>query len=330
MPFSSSDVNSFAAMGIQTAKGTPQTTAAKLRYPRYISGIEESPEQEIVDVREGGFGMDYSFSYRKSIKGAGQLVAYGRPEILTPVLGWAVGGATWNGGSSPAIHEFHTGHSSYPFSTLFQQHPGSALAKMYTDARAAGLTLELLAGEPFKVTVPWTSLAAGASFAALTPTYFSDEPFMFFHSPSVLLDGVLDQTVSSVKLTQAVNLEELQAQAITLDELVPQTRDLDIEVVRRFENAGLWQKIYYGASGGVAPTWAVSTGSLRGVWAYPGSPTPVFDLFASLISWRSNAITGVDPDGKTVYETLTGRLLKGATHSAVIKLSNVHASAAVS
>lgn len=330
MPYSTSDVNAFAALGIQTAKGTPQTTAAKLRFPRYISGIEESPEQEIVDVREGGFGMDYSFSYRKSIKGAGQLVLFGRPEILTPVLAWAVGGATWNGGSTPAVHEFHTGHASYPFSTLFQQHPGSALTKMYADARAAGITLELMSGEPMKVTVPWVSLSAGGSFAALTPTYTSEDPFMFFHAPSILLDGTLDQTISSVKLTQAVNLEELQAQSITLDELVPQTRDLDIEVVRRFEDPGLWQKVYYGASGGINPTWSVATGSLRGVWKYPGSPTPVFDLFASLISWRSNAITGVDPDGKTVYETLTGRLLKGATHSAVIKLSNVHASAAVS
>jgi Phage tail tube protein len=325
VPFNTSDPNAFLGFGIQTAKGTPQVTPARLRYQRYLSGVEETPEQEIVDVREGGFGMDYSFSYRRKILGRGQAVFFSRPEILGLGLAWALGAATWGGGSSPATHIFHSNHASYPFSTLLAQHPGSDLAKIYTDARAAGFTLELSAGEPHKLTVPWTSLSVGASFAALTPTYYSEEPFMYFHAPTITLDGTLDTTVSQITFTKVVNLEELQAQAISLDEIVPQTRDIDVEVVRRYENSTLWKKVYF--SGGVTPSWSVATGSIRGMWRYPGAPTPMFDIQAPLVTWRTAALTGLDPDGKTVYETLTGRALQGATHSLIAFLNNTHASA---
>lgn len=323
--FNTSDPNAFIAFGIQAAQGTAQTAAAKLRYPRYLSGVEAAPEQEIVDVREGGFGMDYSFSYRKQIHGAGQLVHFLRPDETGLALAWALGAATWAGASDPAVHLFHTNHASYPFGTFFAQHPGSDLAMIYKDARAAGFTLELMAGEPGKLTIPWLSLQEGASFAALTPTYINEQPFMYFNAPSILLDGTLDTAIESVKVTQAVNLEQLIAQAITLDDAVPQTRDLDIEIVRRYQNPSVYLKVYN--SGGITPSWSVATGSLRGVWKYPGAPTPAFDLHAPLISYRGAAITGLDPDGKTVKETITGRLLKGATHSLIVQLSNNHPSA---
>lgn len=325
MPFSTSDSNAFMAFGIQTAKGTPQVTASRIRFQRYISGVEESPEQEIVDVKEGGAGLDYSFSYRRKIMGRGQAVFFSRPEILGQGLAWALGAASWSGGSSPATHTFHTTHGSYPFSTILAQHPGSDIAKIYVDARAAGFTLELSAGEPHKLTIPWTSLQVGASFAAVTPTYFAEEPFMYFHAPTITIDGTQDSSVESIKFTQAVSLEELQAQAITLDELVAQARDIDVEVVRRYEVNAQWRKVFL--SGGVTPSWSVGTGSVRGLWRYPGAPTPSFEIHAPLVTWRQSAITGLDPDGKTVRETLSGRVLLGATHALIAMLCNTHASA---
>ena len=324
--FSSSDVNAYIALGVQTAEGTPQVTAARLRYPRLISGVNVQPERDVVDVREVGFGMDYSFSYVKTQKGAGQLVAFMRPEVGGLLAAIGIGAATWNGGSSPASHVFHTNHASYPWFTVIQQHPGSSLEQLFADSRISGFTLEGMAGEPWKWTIPFITKNPGASYADLTPTYFSDDAIIY-HSgaPSYQLDGVADSTIESWKITAAISLEELQAQSVGLDTLVPQTRDLDIEVTRRYQNTTLFNKVYYG--GGVAPTQSVATGSFKIVQAHPGSPTPFYELHAPLITWRQNAITEINPEGQTVKEVITGRLLRGATHSLILGINNAHASA---
>jgi hypothetical protein len=46
-----------------------------------------------------------------------------------------------------------------------------------------------------------------------------------------------------------------------------------------------------------------------------------------LVSYRGDSLTDPDPDGKTVYETISAKALKGATAAVIISLSNSHASA---
>lgn len=334
MPFSTNDPNAFAALGLQSAKGTPQVTAAKLEYLRYISGVEEGPEKDVVDVREGGGGLDYRHTFARRVNGAGQLVSFMRPESLGQLLAFGLGGASWLGASEPAAHHFHSGHASYPYASIFHAHPGTSITKMYSDAMAAGITIELMTGELSKITVPWQSLRVGASHAALSPTYAvspthgEEGPFHYFDSPTIMFTGAQDTTIESVKFTAAVNLEFIQAQSITPDHLVPITREFDFEMVRRHEDKALFQSVYYGGSAAIAPSRDIATGSLRAMFMQPHSlATPILDFFAPLISYRSLGITGLDPEGGVVKETLAGRLLIGATHSLIAKVSNLHASA---
>jgi hypothetical protein len=46
-----------------------------------------------------------------------------------------------------------------------------------------------------------------------------------------------------------------------------------------------------------------------------------------LVAFDNDVITDLDPDGKTVYETITGKVLKGATHAVILMVNNQHASA---
>src|SRR5438128_463969 len=141
---------------MQSALGTPQTTAAKLRYARYLSGNNFAAQLEVVTLREGGDGLDYGFVYKKSHKVAGQLVFNARPEIVGQVLQALPGMATWDGGSAPAIHTFSTIGASFPYMTMLAQHPGSLMAHLFSDIRFTGLTIEAQSGEPMKWTVPFT------------------------------------------------------------------------------------------------------------------------------------------------------------------------------
>lgn len=325
MPVSSADPNAFLAIGMQAALGTPQTTAAKLRFAKYLSGTDVMASLEVVDLREGGDGLDWGYSYKRAHKGAGQIVVNARPEIMGQLLQSILGAATWDAASAPAGHTFHTGHASFPWSTLFAQHPGSTLPQMLSDVRFSGFTIEGNPGEPIKLTAPFVAIVHGASFAPLTPSYASEEPFLFHHTPTYVLDGAGDSALTSFKIEAGYGLEELQAQRVTLDEIVVQNRDISVEITRRYEDATKWKAINTG--GGVAATTSVATGALRADQLYSSGVTlRSLSLEARLLSYRGLVLSELDPDGKTVIETLSAKALKGATHALFAVLKNAHAS----
>lgn len=326
MPNSTGDPAAFVAVGMQSGLGSPQTTAGKFRFFKTLAS-DLDPDIQVTDLRELGDGLDYGFTYKNKQVYRGNLVFNGRPEAAGQVLSLVPGGATWDGGSAPAVHTFHTGHASHPWSTIFAQHPASQIQHFLSDVRFTGVTIEGAAGTPWKVTMPFIAITHGASFAPATPTYYGDDPFLFHSNPTYVLDGVADTDITSFRIAIALGVDELQSQAITLDEIPVMNRDIDVEIVRRFENPGLWSKVYYGASGNISPTTSVATGAFRAVSAYgAGATLRSLDLNARLLSYRGNKITGIDPDGKTVMETITAKALKGATYAFFGVLTNAHAS----
>lgn len=327
MPYSSADPNAFVAIGMQSALGTPQVTPAKLRFMKYLSGTDVQPAQDVVYLREGGDGLDWGYSYKRQYKVTGQIVANLRPEISGQLFQLLPGGATWSGASAPAVHTFNTGHASHPWSTLLMQHPGSAIPQLVSDVRFTGFTIEGNFGEPIRVTMPFVGLTHGASFAAVTPTIVAEEPFLYHMNPTYVADGSGDTTISSFRFEAALGVEELQAQKITLDEAVVQNRDFTFEYTRRFEAPTLWQKINLG--GGIVPTTSVATGALRIAYSnvQAAGALRTLQLETPLLAYGAHSLAELNPDGVTVLETVSGKVLKGATSALIVTLSNAHASA---
>src|SRR5436305_12574853 len=104
---------------MQSGLGSPQTTSSKLRFLKYLSGTDASPDVQVVDVREGGDGLDHGLTYKQKQLARGQVVINARPEGAGQLLALVPGGATWDGASAPAGQVFHTGHASFPWATLF-------------------------------------------------------------------------------------------------------------------------------------------------------------------------------------------------------------------
>lgn len=328
--FSSADPNAFVGLSLkQTALGTPNVTAAGYRFVKYISGLNFDPQQDVVYLREGGDGLDWGSGYLKTFKGAGQLVFNARPEILGQFLAIMPGGATWNGGTVPATHIFHTGHASFPYVTMQAGHPGTDMVHLLSDVRFTGLTLEAMSGEPWKITAPFTAITYGGSAAIVAPTYGTgtgvDSYFKYYDTPSYALDGTIDTTIESFKIDLTLGAEELQAQRTQLDDIVIQNRDANIEIVRRYQSKTTWQKIAFG--GGVAPTTSVATGSFE-AWVSQDSGNNLRGarVYCPLIAYSDDTLTELDPDGKTIRETITGKVLKGATHAVHFMVNNQHAS----
>lgn len=328
MPQSSADPNAFLAIGMQSGLGTAQTTLAKLRYAKYLSGTGFQAQLDIVPLREGGDGLDHGYTYKKAQKVAGQIVVNVRPEIAGQLMQLIPGGATWDGASGAAGHTFSTGHASHPWATIFAQFPGSSIAHMLTDVRITGFTEEWQSGEPVKLTLPFLAIQQGASFNSTlaVPSYAVEDPFIYHFGPSYQLDGSADSDIVSFKIEEGLGIEELYSQAITPDEIPVLNRDIKVDVQRRYEVSTQWAKIIMG--GGITPTQTVATGSLDAISQYgSGAALRSYRTVLPLIDWTAIDLGDLDPDGKTVMESMQGIVLKGATHAMVKYVKNAHASA---
>ena len=331
--FVSSDPQAYLAIAKQSALGTPNATQAALRFAKYLRGVDFNIVPAVVDLREGGDGLDFGTTYKAQEKVQGNLVAYLRPEIAGQLLSVVLGGATWDGGSAPALHTFHDNHASFPYSTVIAQHPGSSLAQLFSDVRFGGFRLEGRLGQPWQITAPFTAITFGASVAALVPSYAQpgggDDLLLWHENPSYSIDGQADSTIESIVVNVQYGLEELQAQKITLDDIAVLNRVIDVEVTRRYQSPSMWQKIAYGAAGNIAPTTAVATGALQAfVTNGLGSVnTRAMLLNLGLLSYRYDNLSQLDPDGATVRETLSARALHTASAAIQMQITNVHASA---
>lgn len=331
--FSTSDPSAYAALGMQSALGTPQVTASKLRFIRYLKGFDFNITPAVVDLREGGDGLDYGTTYKAQEKVDGTLVCYLRPEIAGQFFQLLPGGATWFGGTLPPTSGvlFHDNHASHPYATLQVQHPGSSIVQLFSDVRFLDFQLLGKMGAPWQLTSKFTAITYGASAAALTPTYFAppDDLFLWHNNPSYVLDGNGDTTIEQITISGQLGSEELQAQSVSLDDIAINSRVIDVEVVRRYQSPSQWAKIAYGAAANISPTTAVATGSLSAfVTNGLGSVnTRSMAINLGLLSYRYDNLTALDPDGETVRETISARALHTATAAISINLIGGHSSA---
>jgi hypothetical protein len=334
MPFSSADPASFVALGMESGLGAPQTTAGKFRFVKYASGTGLNVEPDLAQLREGGDGLDIGVQYKRSQKTSGQLVFEARPEFLGQMLSVLPAGATWNGGSAGAaascVHTFGPVGASYPYSTLQVAYPATSIVHFLSDVRFTSLTLELNAGDPLKVTAPFTAIQHGASSTILTPTYYADAFFLPYESPTYIIDGAAATGFMGFKLTHNLGVEEIQAAPnVLLDDIVVQNRDSDLELTRRYESSTQWAKIHMG--GGVSPTTSVATGSFEcSVLRGAGANLTKFRFVAPNVAYGVDSLPQLDPDGKTIIETISAQILKTATTAWFIELSNFHPSSYLS
>jgi hypothetical protein len=107
---------------------------------------------------------------------------------------------------------------------------------------------------------------------------------------------------------------------------VVQNADMNAEFTRRYVDSTKWRAINMG--GGYVPTTSVATGSFRVKHGYgAGVTAKSIQHSIALLSYRGLVLTELDPDGKSIIETLSAKALTGATHALVTSIENAHASA---
>lgn len=329
--FSSADPNAYVALGMQSGQGTVQSTLSKLRFVKYLKGNQFNITPAVVDIREGGDGLNFGTSYKSRMEVDGTLTFYCRPDIMGQFLQFLPGGATWNAASAPAQNIFHDNHASFPYGTMFIQHPGSTIQHQFSDVRFLDYQLVGRTGQPWQITSRFKAITFGATYNLSVPaTYlglaasYDETLFIYHNSPSYVLDGNGDTTIEQITISGQHGVDEIQAQNIILDDIAFLNRTLDVEIVRRYQSPSMWQKVAYSGVNNLAPTTSVPTGSLS---AYVGHGSLNMLIQMGLLSYRYDNLTELDPDGQTVKETISARALHTATSQITVTVNSNHASA---
>lgn len=330
----SGGASTFIAIGKQTAKGTPQTTAAAFTYAKFLTGTDFQPVWQFLGpVREGGDGLDQRWDMRTAQRARGTLVHHMRPDITGQILAAFFGGGFGGNPASamtgtPSLIATHT--FTFPaqfrsqYWTVVAGHPGGELTHVLYDARPVGMTIEAINQSPLKMTSEWVGLKYGASWGVtMAPVYQGGDPFVFFGaSIAYPYAGSAGSYVSQYTVTTRVDVDEnLYTNDLIMMDLVDIARTAEVTLREVWTNATNYLNVEY--AGLVAPTYNLATGTLQSSHVYSSNS---FQINFPLIRWSDSNLTAVDPDNKTVYIDYAGIALAGATTSINVILVNSHVS----
>lgn len=184
-----------AAIGKQTAKGTPQTTPKfKLR----VTGDIVRPTVQIIDLPE----TDSSFQRSRAVKVGsfieGNLAGFVRADEFG-FLAYLHVGSVLTSGTGPYTHTI-TAAAYLPYVTIYNAFDSSALVSRMSDCRLTSLSISGGAGQALQYTAAVLGLVGveGETDPALAPSTF--EPLVY-PNVTVTFDGSTADIVESFSLT---------------------------------------------------------------------------------------------------------------------------------
>lgn len=326
--------STFIAIAKQSAKGTPQTTAAAFVFAKYLNGTDVQPMQEYLGpIREGGDGLDLRFDQQVAHRARGTIVVHARPDITGMIggafLGGGFGGAAasaWSGGSAPATHimQFPPGQRT-TYYTIVVQHPGGTLTQVMTDSRCIQMNMEEQARQPLRITSEWLGIQMGASWGtALTPVYEGGDVYGFWNASITFpFVGSAASYVTRIGINAQIEVDQdLFTSGLFMADIVDLGRTVEVEVDEIYQNASNY--IFIETKGGAAATFTLATGVLRVGHVLNASRSLGIDTMA--LRFGDTRLTAIDPENKVVYAQHSAVALAGATSSLILAMSNGHAS----
>lgn len=245
------------ALGRQTAKGTPQTTAHKKL--KLIGGVVV-PDWEVVPLVETDSSRQRSRTVRTGYRVAGAIEGYLRSDEFSQ-LAYGVMGANVTSGAGPYTHTA-TSAAGAPYYTLFPAYNSTTLVDRYVDCRFTQLSVR---GTALGV------LSYQATFAGLTATFGETDPVLAVSTATPL-------TYPNVTVTKggsaAAVVSEFELNIDNGGEFIVGDTGLigadyvfgrwavDGRLVILFESDADWRLFHTGATGGTTAAGAVSTEAL--------------------------------------------------------------------
>lgn len=193
-----------AAIGKQTAKGTPQVTP---KFKMRVTGDVVDPTVQILDLPETDSSIQRSRAIKVGEIIEGSLTGFVRADE-TGFLWYLHMGADAVTGASPYTHTL-TAATQLPYATIYNAFDSTALVSQMADCRVGSIAVSGGAGQALTYTATVMGLVGveGATDPVLTPTAF--EPLVY-PNVTVSYNSATTDIVESFTLTSERALTVIQ------------------------------------------------------------------------------------------------------------------------
>lgn len=282
-----------AAIGRQTAKGTPQTTPKfKLR----VTGDIVDPTVQILDLPETDSSIQRSRAIKVGSLIEGNLAGFVRADEFG-FLAYLHMGAVAVSGSGPYTHTI-TAAAQLPYATIYNAFDSTALVSRMADCRVTSLSVQGGAGQALQYTAAVLGLVGleGQTDPTLSPSSY--EPLVY-PNVTVTYDSVTTDIVESFTLASERAASVIQGDTgMTASDSVTGRWGVTGTLRVLFETDAIWRDFLTGSTSGTTHSQVINTVPLN-ILASRGSSDEVsFDIDAAEIR---NVSLVPDPSGAPLF-----------------------------
>jgi hypothetical protein len=247
-----------AAIGRQTAKGTPQTTPKfKLR----VTGGVVVPEVQILDLPETDSSIQRSRAVKVGSTVGGALEGFVRADEYG-FLAYLHMGSVSTSGSSPYTHTV-TAAAQLPYATIYNAFDSTALVERLADCRVTELSASGGAGQALSYSAAVLGLVGleGETDPVLSPSSF--EPLVY-PNVTVTYDAVTTDIVESFTIRSSRAAQVIQGDTgMTASDSVTGRWSVDGTLRVLFETDAIWRDWLTASTSGTTHSQTLNTVALN-------------------------------------------------------------------
>lgn len=309
--------NGYIGIEWQSVQGTAKSPTTFLRL-----AAEDSLEQvqEVLEERTLEADRELGAIHKVAHKPGGGFQTFARPHLAAELLAYALGEESVAGASAPYTHTI-TRANDIPYLTIERY-----LDKIerFIGCKINQIVISGNSGQPALLDVSFLASDSVIMPSAATPSYETDEPFMFYDGVYTLDSGAI-VTITAFTITINNNLESIQTTSIKPNNLMEGAFDIEITMRLKLEAGNaLYAKVLYGSSTAIVDT--LADGDFTVDLSY-GSSTTLRELKFDIPVLKHLGITKhLDPNTKAVYLDLRSKAVFSSSEIITVTAKNNHGS----
>jgi len=307
----------YLGIGKQTTKGT---SVAPTKFLRLAAAESVVQNQEVSEIRTLNGDEELDAIYKTGHAPDGGFQTFARPDLGAFLLAMILGADSISGVEAPYTHTI-TRANTIPWLSIERKLTD---AERISDCKLNQLVISGESGNPVLIDCSFFGIDSTIESAA-SPSYETNEPFMFFDTGSYTLDSGAVTTVNSFTITINRNLEKIKTTSYKIDDILETAFDIEVAMRLKYEDNAKYKDILF--AGGSALTDVLDDGDLTIDLTY-GSGADLKEFKIEIPALKHlGAEKHLDPEPKAVFLDIKSKAVKSASEIITVTCQNAVAAA---